>query len=885
MNMRLYLVWIFSFCFLLPLCASYCPEFSTAVFFRLSGSGREVYSMNPAWRLHKGHIEGGAHAQNFDDSVWEVTSLPDGIELLPVEASGSINYQGEVWYRKCFIPDKALIGKKVFLHFEAIMGKSRVYINGKLKREHYGGYLPIVVDISDDLQWERNNVIAVWADNSNDPLIPPGPPQEVLDFTYFGGIYRDCWLVSHNPVYITDPNYEDEVAGGGLFVAYDNVSDRSADVLMRLHVRNENLESFKGRVEFILQDTGYKTIASSSKSIEVFSESAVTVNDRIVLQSPALWSPDFPVLYNLIVKVKDLSGNMVDGYRQRIGIRSIEFRGVDGFWLNGKPYPQPIIGANRHQDYAVVGNAVANSVHWRDAKKLRDAGMKVIRNAHYPQDPAFMDACDELGLFVIVNTPGWHHWSEDPVFEKRVHADIRNIVRRDRNHASVWMWEPLLNETWFPESFAKNALDIVGEEYPFPYSYCASDKDSKGAELYPVIFSHTINAEKQLALVSYDSTKTYFSREWGDNPDDWSGQNSPSRVSRSWGEVPMLVQAWHYANPPYPCTNYTTLSLVHRQHVGGALWHSFDHQRGGHPDSFYGGIMDAFRQPKTSYYMFKAQRDPKSVHPIAESGPMVYIAHQMTPFSPKDVDVYSNCDEVRLSYNKGGKTYFYKKDKLKNGMPSPIITFKNVYDFMIDKNKSMYEEKQSDIYLLAEGYIDGKLVATHKVIPARKPSRVLLWADNESLDLVADGSDFVTIVAAISDENGVIKRLNDFRIKFEVEGEGRLLGNSSDICNPAIVRWGTAPILLRSTTTPGKVKIKASVLWDGSQMPMYGELEIVTRPSTIALVYDKEVLKLPFQSVGKNLNRIRIMNSYDKEKISKRQKEIEKEQYEFGEKR
>lgn len=218
-------------------------------------------------------------------------------------------------------------------------------------------------------------------------------------------------------------------------------------------------------------------------------------------------------------------------------------------------------------------------------------------------------------------------------------------------------------------------------------------------------------------------------------------------------------------------------------------------------------------------------------------------------------------------------------------MPSPIITFKNVYDFMIDKNKSMYEEKQSDIYFLAEGYIDGKLVATHKVMPARKPSRVLLWADNEGLDLVADGSDFITIVAAISDENGVIKRLNDFRIKFEVEGEGRLLGNSCDICNPAIVRWGTAPILLRSTTTPGKVKIKASVLWNGSQMPMYGELEIVTRPSAIALVYDKEVLKRPFQSVGKYLNRIRIMSSYDKEKISKRQKEIEKEQYEFGEKR
>ena len=87
------------------------------------------------------------------------------------------------------------------------------------------------------------------------------------------------------------------------------------------------------------------------------------------------------------------------------GIRSIEFRGKDGFWLNGRPYPNPLIGANRHQDFAVVGNALSNSLHWRDAKKLRDAGLRVIRNAHYPQDPAFMDACDELGLFVIVNTP------------------------------------------------------------------------------------------------------------------------------------------------------------------------------------------------------------------------------------------------------------------------------------------------------------------------------------------------------------------------------------------------------------------------------------------------------------------------------------------------
>ena len=130
--------------------------------------------------------------------------------------------------------------------------------------------------------------------------------------------------------------------------------------------------------------------------IQVRPGKAVTSKDKIMLKSPLLWSPETPTLYNLIVRIRDNEGNVVDGYRRRIGIRSVEFKGKDGFWLNGKPYPSPLIGANRHQDFAVVGNAVANSIHWRDAKKLRDAGMKVIRNAHCPQDPAFMDACDEL---------------------------------------------------------------------------------------------------------------------------------------------------------------------------------------------------------------------------------------------------------------------------------------------------------------------------------------------------------------------------------------------------------------------------------------------------------------------------------------------------------
>lgn len=878
--------------FLIPCCAvraSHQPEFSTAGFFQLPNSGREVFSMNPAWRFHKGAIA-GAEAANFNDAEWTVVSLPNGIEYLPTEASGCINYQGEVWYRKHFSPADALKGKKLFLHFEAIMGKSKVFVNGKLLTEHFGGYLPVVVDVSDALNWGEDNVIAVWTDNSDDKTYPPGKAQDVLDFTYFGGIYRDCWLIAHNPVFITDPNFENEVAGGGLFVAYDKVSDASAEVLLTAHVRNDSRKAFTGVVEYELQQPDGTQVAFLNDKVQVRPGKAITSKDKITVKNPMLWSPETPTLYNLIVRIRDREGNVVDGYRRRIGIRSVEFRGKDGFWLNGKPYESPLIGANRHQDFAVVGNAVANSIHWRDAKKLRDAGMKVIRNAHCPQDPAFMDACDELGLFVIVNTPGWQFWNDAPEFAQRVYSDIRNLVRRDRNHACVWMWEPILNETWYPEDFAKNTRDIVDQEYPYPYCYSGCDSGARGREHFPVLFTHPSFDGKSWGDKDADPKITYFTREWGDNVDDWSSHNSPSRVARNWGEQPMLIQAQHYANPSYTYTCYDALYRTPRQHVGGCLWHSFDHQRGYHPDPFYGGLMDVFRQPKYSYYMFKAQRSPRKEERLFETGPVVYIAHEMTPFSGKDVTVYSNCDEVRLTFLKDGKTYTYNKPVVKEGMPSPVITFPDVYDFMVDKAMSR-KKKQDEVLLRAEGLIDGKVVATHEVHPARRPEKVLLWVDNENVNLKADGSDFVTVVAAIADKNGNIKRLNNYYVKFHVEGEGRILGDAGILANPAPVKWGTAPVLIQSTLKPGKIKVTASVLFEGSQMPVSAVLELESYPAAHPLVYSEKDAVLiagssSLQSAGTSaksaveLEQERILKVQNAQRL----KEVEQQQEDFGEK-
>lgn len=861
------------------------PEYSTAGFFELPNTGRTVYSMNPAWRMYKGHLE-GAEQPDFNDKEWNLVSLPDGIEYVPSEASGCVNYQGEVWYRKHFTPEETWKGKQLFLHFEAIMGKAKVWINGTLVNEHYGGFLPVIANVTEYLKYEEDNVIAVWADNSNDPSYPPGKPQDMLDFTYSGGIYRDCWMIVHNNVFITDPNYENEIAGGGLFVSFGHISQSQAEIRLDAHVRNSSNTYFSGKIEYQLFDKDNRRVCQASKAFSVSKGKARNTSLTIKVEKPELWEPDSPYLYQLHVLLKDKSGHVVDGYRRRIGIRSIEFKGKDGFWLNGKPYPYPLIGANRHQDFAIIGNALSNSLHWRDAKKLRDAGLRVIRNAHYPQDPAFMDACDELGLFVIVNTPGWQFWNKEPIFAQRVYSDIRNMVRRDRNHPSVWMWEPILNETWYPEDFAKNVVDILHEEYPYPYCYAGCDVTAKGHEYFPIHFTHPLNgAGGAFNTSKMDPKISYFTREWGDNVDDWNSHNSPSRVNRAWGEIPMLVQAQGYAKTDYKYTCYDVLYRNTRQHMGGCLWHSFDHQRGYHPDPFYGGIMDAFRQPKLSYYMFCAQRPvEKNNRLIAENGPMVFIANAMTPFSPKDVTVYSNCDEVRLTYCKNGKQFIYKKEKTDEGMPSPIITFKDVWDVMYDKQLAR-KNKHEESYLLAEGIVDGEVVATHKVMPARRPSKIILWADNEGTETIADGSDLITVIAAIADENGNIKRLNNYHIKFEIEGPGELVASKETFTNPREVQWGTAPILVRAKAQTGNIKVKASVVPNGIHTPMPAELIIPTTKAIHPLIADEDELNLQLKTHRNQEN----LSSYDRGQSSDearkqsqmRLKEVEKQQSDF----
>ena len=866
---------------------------SVAGLFPLEGSGRVIYNFNQGWRFYRGDVQ-GAEALNFDDRQWEVVCAPHTAMLVPNEASGCRNYQGVVWYRKHFTVPADMKGKNVTVYFEAIMGKQNIYVNGKLVKENKGGYLPIIVNLSEaDVKAGDDCLIAVMADNSDDKTYPPGKKQTALDFAYHGGMYRDVWLIGKSPIAITDPNEMNQVAGGGIFLHYDNISEKSAEVFINVNVKRDSPLTLPMREGAITAEVVAKIKTAEGKLLKTLKQKISLKNGEdktallsTTLKNPHLWSPEDPYLYPIEITVT--SGGKSDGGIIKSGIRKAEFRGKDGFWLNGKPYGQ-LIGGNRHQDFALVGNAMPNSQQWRDAKRLKDAGMNIIRAAHYPQDPSFMDALDELGIFIIVPTPGWQYWNKDEYWAELVHENTRQIIRRDRNHPSVLMWEPILNETRYPEDFALKALQITREEFPYPgRPVAAADMNSAGVkDNYDVLYGWPDDVTGPVTTGSQQPTITFkpqteplpdkciFTREFGEMVDDWYAHNCLNRAARGWGEKPMLTAALSLAD------TYGTMRHGQRQFIGGCQWHPFDHQRGYHPDPYFGGIYDAFRQKKYAFEMFKSQI-PADKSLSSNNAPSVFIAHEMTPFSDQDVVVFSNCDSVRLSFLEGDRQMTLPVVHDPNGLPSAPVVFPHFWDFWEAREYSYKKRDWQHVSLLAEGIIDGKVVVTEKKMPSRRSTKIRLYADEMGKQLVADGSDFIVVVAEITDDNGNVRRLAKDQIVFSIEGEGRIIGDASIAANPRAVEWGSAPVLIQSTNKAGKITIIARSQWPGTYAPAADTLTIESIPYEGRQCYKEVPAKNSNISGNPRLSESSSQPTMTEEEKRRTLLEVEQQQKDFG---
>ncbi|NMH86803.1 glycoside hydrolase family 2 protein [Flavivirga algicola] len=826
-------------------------KFSTAGFFEVENSNRSVFGFNQGWRFYKGDIK-GAEQSVFDDSNWEAANLPHGLEILPENASGGRNYQGKAWYRKVFDLKKNE-QEKVYLYFEAVMGLAKVWVNGTLVAEHYGGYLPFAADVTDVLNQNGKNVVAVMADNSDSKLYPPGKHQSGLDFSYLGGIYRDTYLIKTGTVHVTLTELSKTEAGGGVFVGTLDVHGNNATIGIRTEVANHSKQKQTITVKSVLEDTNYKEIKSVSQTVKLAVNKTQQLIKEFTVKNVKLWHPDAPNLHFLRTDVI-VDGKIVDQMRTRFGIRLFEMKGAEGLFVNKKYVGKKLVGVNRHQDYAYVGNALPNSAHYRDVKLLREGGSHIIRVGHYPQDDAFYDACDELGMLTTTANPGWHFFNfKNKIFEERLYQDTRNLVRKDRNRPSILLWETALNETPYQPDYAMNNMHKAAHaEYPFPGMFTVTDHDEAkkgGLDVYYHGNDKNINS---------------FNREFGDGGevDDWYSQNSIVRVRREWGEKAMLDQSLRQAK--YLSQRFKTDKV----RLGGAMWAGIDHQRGYHPDPFLGGHLNVLRLPRYTYYLYQSQNMPDYKLDGIKTGPMLYITNELTQLSPSNVIIYSNCDEIKLTWM--GKDYGTQKpstDPKFSGLPHPPFVFKNV--FYLDSIRHRKGDKKGVVrYMLAEGLIDGKVVVKETKLYPERSERLQLSIADEDLELIANNSDFVPVRATIVDRNNAKKVLAEEYVYFEVEGPAEVIGGVRNFGNPAKSSFGVATALIRATTTPGKITVRAFV--NGLEPD---EITFESKPSKLKMLYDNDYVT---QSKKGNKD-IVVVEQVEQEKLPTNVKELQEE--------
>lgn len=733
---------------------------------------RETYNFNTDWLFYKGD-NSQASLNNFVDSKWINVNLPHTPVLEPFVSHNS--FLGICWYRKHFTIDKKYKGKKIYIEFDAGMHKADVYINGVWKLTHKGGYLPFTVDITNEALFEGGqNIIAVKLNNADSVLgnrLPPGGSNAQKDFCFFGGLYRGSKIYFTNNLHITDPVLESRVDSGGIFVNYSNVSTASATINISTHLRNEGPTTQNCSVITTLVDSGNNIVATATSGGQNISAGGnYQFSQSLVVTNPRLWDVDDPYIYTVYTSVK-ADTNYVDDTITRIGIRQISFTKAGGFELNGKRIK--FMGVNRHQDFPYIGNAAPNSLQYRDALKMKEAGIQYVRTSHYPQSPAFLDACDQLGILVMSSLSGWQWWADNNEFKSNAYQIMRDMIRRDRNRPGIITWELSLNESNQSAAFSTKATSILREEYPGDQAY------SSGWDNYS---SYDIAIEStQAGARSYTGTKPFIISEYGDW--EYGGNSSTSRCSRAI-EAAQLQQVTNHQQSLSLNRGLSFLS-------GDGLWVFEDYNRGYAADICQAGMIDLMRLPKYSYYFYQSQRDPNHIIGNVNSGPMVFIADTWQSGSTS-VKVFSNCDTIDLYIN---NTF------IKSQAPDAGSNTANLVHPPFTFTKLTWQAGKIE----AKAKINGQVVASHIVYTPVTPSYISIAIDSVHRNLVADGSDIVTAYAYIkSDSNAVVTNASNL-ITFSVSGPGKLIGVKSINAVAGIIG-----IFIQSTQTAGTIIITAS---------------------------------------------------------------------------
>lgn len=716
-------------------------------------SDRVKTSLNQNWKFHLGALEGEPWNPAFDDSSWDLVHLPHTLQLTSIALDNCLDdwtqptfHRDYGWYRRVLhVPGNP--HTKVFLEFEGAHQVTDLWVNGKHVGQHaVGGYTPFHFDISDYVNRAEANLICLKVDNRKRADTPPDPGP--FDYIKFSGLYRDVYMVETHPVHITF-NWEAIHAGIRITTPSVDPLNKNATIVVETAVRNELDRPVEcNMVTRIIDAEGWVVLTM---------EDPATIhpgNDYLFNQSSGLeenlhlWSCDNPYLYRVRSEVV-VDGNLVDVLENRMGVRKIELNKHDGFVLNGKA--MTMIGLNRHQQYPYVGDAVPNSLHYKDILQLKELGFNSVRTAHYPQDNALLDACDELGILVYEEAPSWISVGNEAWF-KNYNEATRRMVRNHRNHPSVVVWGAGINH----RGQVPGAHYIVKQEDPTRWT--------------------ASNNSEWTGLQGSGSCDIFSNMDYKGIP-DW--KQNEYLLAMEGGGGPSIVS--RYKSDPL--------------RIGLISWtahayYTFARNREGLSDRTRGGLMDIFRTPKWGYRGIDWYRSE------ASKTPLVYFTEDWNE-EVHDFTVYSNCEEVRLLVN-DQVLATRKPDQLPQyaGIDHPPFTFRiNHYEPGV---------------LRAEGLVNGKVASSFQSQTPGEATSLKLVADLKGRQYVADGSDILMVYAHVMDEQGTLVRKSSYAVEFSVSGPASIVGDKSEInSNPMNSKEGIAPILLRAGTEAGDITLTA----------------------------------------------------------------------------
>lgn len=377
---------------------------------------REMKTINDNWEFRK----------SIDES-WESVNLP---HTFNIDAYQQRNYyQGKGFYRRTLVLPEIVAERRYYMKIDAASKAANIRVNGKEVGSHVGGYTACIVDITEYIR--KENLIEITVDNGRKDITPIS-----ADFTFWGGIYRDVWLISTPKQHFNMSN----MGSDGIFISTPVVNEKRGVLKVKCEVTNDSHESSILEVRSAIYSPQGKLLQTIKQKQKLKSgETYIFENTSGAIESPDLWSPETPSLYLVKTTLVDpKSGKLLDEKNHKVGFRWFTFDGSKGFFLNGKSYK--LRGLNRHQDQAPAGVALDDEAHRRDIFLMKELGCNFIRISHFPQDDAILEMCDELGLLAWEEIPIINIVPNTPGYDDNCEYNLREMICQHYNHSSVITW-------------------------------------------------------------------------------------------------------------------------------------------------------------------------------------------------------------------------------------------------------------------------------------------------------------------------------------------------------------------------------------------------------------------------------------------------------------